>query len=326
MWSHRQGTLCTLFFLLQILLAPESIAGMTQDLTDCTASNTKTSAAACTRVMESGRLPHNQLYIGHYNRGWAYFNDGDNDKALADFDASVRHNPDYADTYYSRAVVQNARADSAAMRSDLDQYLKLKGEASVSYLNRALLFRRAGDLDQAYSELTDAERLEPGNRKVQVMRALVLSDKGEQRPARAEAEKALDAKADDASALYARALIAYRERDFAAATTDVDKALEQKQAFPAAHTLKGRLDEESGDTAGARASYRRALDTAPNSVDARAAQEEARERLSALGDEPAAEAPKGEEVVAQRSVGEGIGDCRKYIPSASVTIAVDCSE
>ncbi len=100
-------------------MAVATMAGMTQDLADCTAADRKTSADACTRVMNSGRLPREQIYIGHFNRGWSYFNAGNLEKALADFDKSVTANPAYADTYFSRAddPARARRARPIARRS-----------------------------------------------------------------------------------------------------------------------------------------------------------------------------------------------------------------
>jgi Tfp pilus assembly protein PilF len=305
---------------LAVTFATPCLAGMTQDLADCTAADRKTSAAACTRVMESGRLPRAQFYIGHYNRGWSYFNAGDYDKALADFDSSIKYNPGYADTYFSRAVVQHERGEREKSRADLDLYLEKKGEVSAAHLNRAMMFRRRAELDQAFSELRRAAALDPGSEKVLVLRALVLSDRGEQGPARTEAEKALATKPDDAGALYARALVSFREQKFDDATADVEKALARKDAFPAAHTLMGRILEQRADPDGAEKHYRRALEIPSKSVDARAAHEEARERLAALtGKSPA-------KVAASAAAPGKESDCRRFIPSAAITIVVDCSE
>jgi tetratricopeptide (TPR) repeat protein len=300
-----------------------SVAGMTQDLSDCTAADRKTSAAACTRVMNSGRLPKNQYYIGYYNRAWSHFSQGEYDKSVADFDASLSHNSTYADTYYSRAVAWHERGEREKSLADLDKYLDLKGEVSVAYFKRAHMFRRRGELERAYTEVRRAADLDAKDQKVQVLRALILSDKGEQRWAREDVDKVLAAKPDDAGALYARALISYRENELAKAADDAETAIKQKKDFTAAHTLLGRIREQQGDKAVARASFQRALDIPSKSVDQQAAREEARERMAALGGETV-------ERVAEKSPSRanpsrtGPSDCRRFLPSAGVTVTVDC--
>lgn len=314
-----------------IAMATPAFAGMNQDLADCTASDRKTSVDACTRVMNSGRLPKEQFYIGHYNRGWSHFNAGQSEKALADFDKSISYNSGYADTYYSRAVVQHDLGHRAESLAELDTYLTKKGDVAEAYLNRARLFRARNEYNQAFSELQRAATLDPGDHKVEAMRALVLSDLGEQAPARAAADKAIAAKADDAGALYARALIAFREKDYDAAARDVDESLAAKEGNVAAHELKGRIAEQRGDADAAVKSYRRAVEIVPKSLDGRAAQREARARLDAIPGASqisgkVAEAPSSETAPSKSKEKAATGGCRRFIPSAKTTVAVECPQ
>ena len=304
-------------------------AGMTQDLADCTAADRMTSVDACTRVMNSGRLPKNQLYIGHFNRGSAHFHSGSYDKALSDFDKSIDYNPGYADTYYKRALVQHERGNRERSLADLDRYLEKKGDVAEAHINRARLFRRRSELNQAFSELQKASALDPGEIKAQILRALVLSDLGEQGPARIEADKAVTAGPDNADAYYARATVAFRDANYAAALTDIEKALALKATFPAVLMLRGRIEEQQGEKDKAAASFRKVLEGAPKSLDARAAQDDARARLATL--EPlAAVAPVSNPAPqlqpqsdAAASVAR-VSECRRFIPSAQTTVAVEC--
>ncbi len=80
-------------FLLLVVMATGVQAGMSQDLASCTAAKNRSAAAACTRVMDSGRLPRAQMYIGHFNRGTAYRRAGDFDKAVSDFSKVLELKP-----------------------------------------------------------------------------------------------------------------------------------------------------------------------------------------------------------------------------------------
>jgi tetratricopeptide (TPR) repeat protein len=307
-------------------LATPVMAGMTQDLADCTATDKKSSAAACTRVLNSGRLWENQHYIGYYNRGWAYFNTGDYDKALTDFEKSAKLNAAHAETYYSRAIVQHMRGARDAALTDLDLYLEKKGEVAESHLNRARLLRSMKEPDRAFSELQSAAALDPGDHKVEILRALVLADLGELGPARTAADKAIESKPDDAASYYARAYVGRAEGKRDDAMADVEKALGKQEKFAAAHTLKGHLHEQSGERDAAVSSFRRATEGTAKSPDAITAQADARERLYALtGEHPPAEAKvaASEPAAAKK---EKDADCRRFIPSAGTTVAVDCPD
>ncbi|HEX2840026.1 tetratricopeptide repeat protein [Hyphomicrobium sp.] len=312
-----------------LAIATPGFAGMTQDLSDCTASDRKSSAAACTRVMNSGRLPKEQFYIGHYNRGWSHFNAGDTEKALADFDKSISYNPGYADTYYSRAVIQHDLGHREQSLADLDRYVQKKGEVAEAYLNRARLFRARGELNEAFSATQRAGYLDPSDAKVEVMRALVLSDMGEKTPARMAADKAIAAKPDEGSAYYARALISYREKNSDAAMADLEIALARKDNNISAHELRGRIHAERGETDAAAKSFMRALEIVPKSLEARAAQQEARKRLAELPGgvqikDKVAQAPSATPPPQKTSSETEPPKCRRFIPSAETTIAVDC--
>jgi tetratricopeptide (TPR) repeat protein len=309
--------------------ATPGFAGMDKDLADCTAADRKTSADACTRVMNSGRLPKNQFYIGHFNRASAYFFAANYEKALADFDKSIDYNPGYADTYHKRALVRHELGDREQSLVDLDRYLEKKGEVAEAYVNRARLFRRRGELNEAFSQLQRASALDPTERKIQVLRTLVLSDLGEQGPAHIEAEKAVSADPNSAEAYYARATVAFRELKLDPAAADLEKALSLKATFPAALTLRGRIEEQRGDKNAAVASFRKSLESAPNSLDARAAQDEARARLAVLDN--TVPAKLGEHVEGVETAPSPparpalqVSECRRFIPSASTTVAIEC--
>jgi tetratricopeptide (TPR) repeat protein len=139
--------------LLPIAAAVPAHAGMKQDLADCTAADRPASAGACTRVMNSGRLPDEQFYIGHYNRGWSYLNSGEYDKALADFDKSISHLPSYADTYFSREIVQHERGEREKSLAELDSYLERKSGDWDAHVKRSAMFRWRGEPSNAFSEV-----------------------------------------------------------------------------------------------------------------------------------------------------------------------------
>lgn len=323
---HVLSLLAALAMGIGLSIAPAA-AGMSQDLADCTAADRKSSVNACTRVMSSGRLPRSQFYIGHFNRGWANFHMGRLDAALADFDKAVSFNPSYADSYFSRAVIQHERGAREQSLADLDRYLAKKGESVHAYLNRAQIFRARGENDRAFAELQRAGALDPADGKVFAQRAIVLSELGESEPARQDADKAVAAAPDEASAYYARAFVAMHGKDYAAARTDIDKAIALKQRFPQAHVLKGELEEQAGEASSAVASYRRAIEISSKSIDARRTQDAARKRLDALGEPPArvaataATSPKPEPDPPAEP-----GACRRFIPAAEATVAVACPD
>jgi len=304
--------------LLSVGLASPSLAGMKRDIADCSASNRARGAAACTRVMNSGRLPRRQFYIGYFNRGAAYRKGGNNKRALADFNRVVKLRPSFAKAYYVRALTQHDLGSLDDSLADMDRYIVLKPKNWLGYYSRAVLRRKKNDADGALADLNKAASLKPDATEVDLMRALAYSDKGEHAVAKAEIDKLVAARSNDATAYYARAIVSFRQRQFDATTADLDKALQIKNNFAAAHALKGRVLEESGKIAEAKMSFQQALASPAELLDGKPAHAIARQRLGK------GKGSRGEEV-ALKSMPTQLG-CRRFIPAVGMTLPFDCTQ
>ena len=60
--------------------------------------------AACTQGINSGKLTAPQQAIGYSNRGVAYRQKGDGDRAIADFNEAIRLDPTFAAPFYNRGL------------------------------------------------------------------------------------------------------------------------------------------------------------------------------------------------------------------------------
>jgi tetratricopeptide (TPR) repeat protein len=80
---------------------------------------------ACTSVIQSGALPPDSLAVAHQNRGTAYLNKGDFDRAIQDYDQAIRLVPDYANAFNSRGVAYQAKGENERALQDYDQAIKL---------------------------------------------------------------------------------------------------------------------------------------------------------------------------------------------------------
>ena len=59
------------------------------------------------------------------NRGNAYHDKGEYDRAIRDYDEAIRLKPDDADAYKNRGVAYNNKGDRAAAARDLERALQL---------------------------------------------------------------------------------------------------------------------------------------------------------------------------------------------------------
>ncbi|MFH0827210.1 MAG: tetratricopeptide repeat protein [Candidatus Omnitrophota bacterium] len=129
------------------------------------------------------------------NRGEAYYERGDFDRALTDYNHIVKINPFLAKTYYNRgnvfraqgrfpeAIAEYTRAialdtqsfdcynergmtyqlqgDFSKALSDYNEALRLNPHYFLAYINRGILFRKQGKFDLAIADYGEAIRLEP---------------------------------------------------------------------------------------------------------------------------------------------------------------------
>jgi tetratricopeptide (TPR) repeat protein len=318
------GGLLTGGFLLLAVLTTGAQAGMSQDLTSCTAAKNRAAANACTRVLDSGRLPREQMYIGYFNRGTAFRRAGDFDKAVSDFTKVLELKPGFARAYEARGMAEDDRGNRDKALADLNEAINLDGKSWQLFYSRAVVLRADGDTGGALRDLDAAGDIKSDASNVPLMRALIFADKGSYNAARAEINRVQSAGRGGASAHYARAAVAFAEGRVDAAEDDADRALELDGDFAAAHMLKGRILEERGNTSAARTRFDKALGAASDSFDGRTTRRVAKERLSALGGPVKDKRDRDvAEVVLEK---KGPIDCKVFLPATGSVVTAKCSE
>jgi tetratricopeptide (TPR) repeat protein len=313
-------------FLLLVVMATGAQAGMSQDLASCTAAKNRGAAAACTRVMESGRLPRAQMYIGHFNRGTAYRRAGDFDKAVGDFTKVIELKPGFARAYEARGMTEDDRGNRDKAREDIDEAIKRDDKAWQFLYSRAVFLRADGDTDGALLDLDAASDLNAEAANIPLMRALVFADKGQYATAREQINRVLSEGRGGASARYARAAVAFEEGRIEAAEEDADRALELDGDFAAAHMLKGRILEERGDKTAARTRFNKALSGAADSFDGRTTRRIAKQRTE-TGRRSTDDKDKRDDDVAEVTFKKkGPLDCKVFLPATGTVVTAKCNE
>lgn len=94
-------------------------------------------------------------------RGIAYDQSGEAEKAKADYDRAIAGNPELVDAYVNRAANRITAKDYAAALADYDQVIRLDPNRSEAYFNRAVTHDAAGMREAAIQDYTQAIQLRP---------------------------------------------------------------------------------------------------------------------------------------------------------------------
>ncbi|MDQ0472998.1 caspase family protein [Labrys wisconsinensis] len=181
--------------------------------------------AACSKIIAASE--DKQAIAEALNtRGLLYDNNGDFDKALADFGRSLQIRPGSLEIYVNRCNVYREKADYDRALADCGKAIELDSADFGNYLARGSIYIATHDYERAIADLTKSLEINPDYAANWNERGQAYLLKGDYDKAIADNDKALE--------LSPRFLEAYRDRgeaylhkgDYDQATLAFKKALE----------------------------------------------------------------------------------------------------
>jgi lipoprotein NlpI len=149
----------TTFLTLAMLLSFRPAAADDKDA--CAHGSDDEAIAACTRVINSGGWAGSSLVWAYHDRGNAYRNKGDNDRAIQDYDQAIGLDPNNAYPYNGRGIAYQRKGDNDRAMQDFDEAIRLDPDFAAPYNNRGVVYRMKGDTDRAIQDYDQAMRLDP---------------------------------------------------------------------------------------------------------------------------------------------------------------------
>jgi len=115
----------------------------------------------CTAMIESRRYKGKELAKVFHNRGAFYSDQGDIERAIADFDQAIRLNEKFAAGYYSRGLAYKGKGDLDSAFVDFDQAFRLDPTDTNARKNRALVYDSDENLDRALARFDEEVKQHP---------------------------------------------------------------------------------------------------------------------------------------------------------------------
>ena len=96
--------------------------------------------AGCSARIDSGEESDTNLFVAHYNRGFAYYNKGDYDQAIADYALAIALKPGEATAFTGRGLAYFHTGQYESAASDFGQAIRLRPANADAYYQRATAY------------------------------------------------------------------------------------------------------------------------------------------------------------------------------------------
>lgn len=114
-----------------------------------------------TRAIESGDLPHPDIFFAFNNRGNAHAAQRDYDRAIQDYSEALRLNPKYAGALRNRGAAYTRKGDYDRAIGDFGEAARLDPDDPHALIGRGLVFCRKHEFALAVRDFEAALRICP---------------------------------------------------------------------------------------------------------------------------------------------------------------------
>jgi tetratricopeptide (TPR) repeat protein len=173
------------------------------------------------------------------NRGVAWINKGDYDRAISDFDKTIELNPSHIDAYLNRGSAWKEKGDYDRAISDFDKTIELNPRDGDAYVNRGLSWKHKGNYDRAISDYTKAIELNPRDAGAYNGRGVAWIKKGDYDRAISDYTKAIELNPRDVDVYVNRGLTWNTKGNYDRAISDYTKAIELDPRNTDAYNSRG---------------------------------------------------------------------------------------
>jgi protein O-mannosyl-transferase len=149
----------------------------------------------------------------YLNRGLAFGDKKEFDRAIEDFNKAISVNPKYVEAYLNRGMVFVVKGEFDKAIEDYNAAISVNPVFVDAYTNRGSAFYRKGELDRAITDYNTAISLQPLFTPAYINRAIAYKEKGEIDRALEDYNKALSLSPDFAGAYVGRANL-YMKKDY----------------------------------------------------------------------------------------------------------------
>jgi tetratricopeptide (TPR) repeat protein len=173
----------------------------------------------------------------YLSRGNLYIDREDPDRAIADYDSAIQNDPKNVEAYRGRTLAYSQKGDFDHAIADGSEAVRLDPKSAAAFLGRADAYRFKGDFDRAIADYDQALSLDPMHKLNDILnnRALAYASKGDREHAVADYSEAIRLNPTDPDPLFNRGRLYIYSDAISMAVADLTKAteLEPRYAYAA---------------------------------------------------------------------------------------------
>jgi tetratricopeptide (TPR) repeat protein len=158
------------------------------------------------------------------NRGVEYFKQGQDNKAIAEYNKAIRLNPNFAEPYFNRGAIYASRGNYHQAIADNSRAIALNPNIALAYANRATSYAHIGKYEQALSDINRSIELGLNDAEVYCDRGVIYGEYKEYVQAICDFNLSINLSPNNAKAYYNRGVAYFKRGNFDPAWEDVHKA------------------------------------------------------------------------------------------------------
>ena len=220
--------------------------------------------AGCTRLLARKNLPIKSQAILYLQRAQGYVRLQQFDRALQDYDASLKCDPNSAIAYGEQALVYNQIGDPDRALQRADQAIRFDPNYVVAYAARGIALSQKGQFDQAIDALNKSIGLDPKIQSAYIFRSTVWNAKGETDRAIADLGTAIKLDPKQAIPYNNRCWVWTAKGELDSALADCNRALELDANLAVAYSNRGIVWFQKGELDSALSDFNKAIRIDPS--------------------------------------------------------------
>ena len=213
---------------------------------DCSAAEPARIIRGCSTILSNTKVPAKQRAVAHVNRGIAFYDRGELEKALADYSSAIRLDVKNAEAHHNRADVRLRMGDLDAAITDYGQAIALNPNFSSAHNGRGNALRESGQIDRAIADYDQAIKLDPRSPFPHNGRGNALRDKGNVAGAIEAYDRAIALDPKYVTAIVGRANALSDQRDWPNALKGYDAAIAIDPKDPTPYNNRGTVHQTMG--------------------------------------------------------------------------------